>query len=128
MFIQQDLQTKTTQDLPLFIQWMDFLKWLMLTTEGFPKKVRFTLSDRMNVLALNTIEDLVEARYRSDKSQALKRVNLSLEKLRVLFRICFETQILSHDAYEHSVLTLNQMGKQLGGWMKQQQQKSYENM
>lgn len=51
------------KDLPIFVKWLDFLKWLLLTTDKFPKKSRFTFSDRINNLALNIVEDLVEARY-----------------------------------------------------------------
>lgn len=109
-------------DLPIFVKWIDFLKWLLLTTEKFPKKVRFTFSDRINHLALDVVEDLIEARYSRQKMIALKRANLSLEKIRVLLRICFESKILPYKAYEHAMVSINEVGKMLGGWMKQQQE------
>ena len=118
--IQKVLQAKTMEDLPLLIQWMDFLKWLLQITEKFPKRVRFTFSDRINSIALNIVEDLVEARYSRTKIQSLRRVNLSLEKLRVLLRIAYECQILPHVSYEYAMTGLNQVGKNLGGWLKQQ--------
>jgi hypothetical protein len=46
---------------------MQFLEWLLPTTEKFPKRVRFTFSDRINNLALDIMEDLVEARYSRNK-------------------------------------------------------------
>jgi len=107
-------------DLPIFVKWIDFLKWLLLTTEKFPKKVRFTFSDRMNQIALNIVEDLVEARFSRQKMIYLRRVNLGIEKLRVLLRICYESRLLPHKAYEHSMYELNEIGKMLGGWIKQQ--------
>ncbi len=112
------------QDLPIFVKWTDFLKWLLHTTEKFPKKVRFTFSDRINNLALNIIEELVEARYSGNKRLLLKSANLSLEKLRVLLRISFESRFLSKDAYKHAMYSLNEIGKMLGGWIKQQEMKS----
>jgi hypothetical protein len=110
----QRIQTNNHQDLPIFIQWMAFLKWFFLATEKFPKKVR------INSLALNVIEDLIEARYVSNKRQILKKINITLEKIRVLLRICFESQVLPQKAYEHSAFSLNEIGRMLGGWMKQQ--------
>lgn len=111
------------QDLPVFVKWMDLLKWILITTDKFPRKVRLTFSDRITNLALDIVEDLIEARYSRQKYLALRRANLSLEKLRVLIRICFESQFLSRKSYEHAVYSINEVGKMLGGWMKQQEHK-----
>ena len=108
------------QELPVFVKWIDFLKWLLLTTEKFPKSARFTFADRINNLALDVVADLVEARYSRQKSPILRQVNLSLEKLRVLLRISYEQRLLSYKAYEHSMYSINEVGKMVGGWIKQQ--------
>ncbi|MEI7972935.1 MAG: reverse transcriptase domain-containing protein [Bdellovibrio sp.] len=62
-----DLQSEGKEDLPIFVKWMDFVKWLLVTTDGFPKKARFTFSERMVAIALLIIEDLIEARYSKNK-------------------------------------------------------------
>jgi len=108
-------------DLPIFIKWIDFLKWLLLTTEKFPKKIRFTFTDRINNLALSIVEDLIEARYSRQKMGALRKANLGLEKIRILLRICYESKVLPHKAYEHAMVSMNEVGKMLGGWIKQQE-------
>ncbi len=113
--------SETNADLPIFVKWIDFLKWLLLATEKFPKRVRFTFADRINHIALSIVEDLIEARYSRQKMTALRRANLGIEKLRVLLRICFESKILSYKAYEHAMVSLNEVGKMLGGWIKQQE-------
>lgn len=127
--IQSDLQlplvqsSENFQDLPVFVKWTEFLKWLVHTTEKFPKKVRFTFSDRINNLGLSIVEELVEARYSSNKRSILRSANLRLEKLRILLRISYESRFLSKDAYKHGMYSLNEVGKMLGGWMKQQEAK-----
>ncbi len=108
-------------DLPIFVKWIDFLKWLLLTTEKFPKKNRFTFTDRINNLALNIVEDLIEARYSRQKMGSLRKANLGLEKIRILLRICYESKVLPHKAYEHAMVSMNEVGKMLGGWIKQQE-------
>ncbi|MGE4232055.1 MAG: diversity-generating retroelement protein Avd [Bacteriovoracia bacterium] len=113
-------ESNSKDDLPIFVKWMDFLKWLLLTTDAFPKKVRFTFTERINGLALSIVEDLVEARYTRNRSTALRRANLSLEKIRVLIRVCYETRVLSGKSYRHASYAINEVGKMLGGWMKQQ--------
>ncbi|MCB1813029.1 MAG: diversity-generating retroelement protein Avd [Candidatus Competibacteraceae bacterium] len=111
---------KKPDELPIFTHWMQFLDWLLPTTEKFPKRVRFTFADRINNLALDTVEDLVEARYSRDKQAILHRINLRLEKLRLLLRLCHRQKFLSHEAYEHAMRALNESGHMLGGWIKQQ--------
>jgi hypothetical protein len=108
------------EDLPIFTAWMQFLDWLLPATEKFPKRVRFTFADRIDTLALDIVEDLVEARYSRDKQPVLKRLNLRLEKLRILLRLCHRQQYLSHQGYEHAMRALNEVGRMLGGWIKQQ--------
>ncbi len=109
------------EELPIFTRWLEFLAWLLPATEKFPKRVRFTFADRINNLALDIVEDLVEARYSRGKQPLLKRVNLRLEKLRILLRLCHQLQYLPHQGYEHAMRELNPMGRMLGGWIKQQE-------
>jgi len=106
-------------DLPIFVKWLDFLKWLLSTTDKFPKKSRFTFSDRINNLALNIVEELVEARYTTHRAGILIRANINLEKLRVLIRISYELRFISFKNYEQAMYSMNEVGKMLGGWMKE---------
>ena len=116
--MQKTKEGITRAELPIFIQWMDFLKWLLLTTDKFPKKARFTFSDRVNRLALDVIEEIIEAKYSRNKEMTLMQANLNLEKLRVLLRICYELRYLTLKSYEHAVFSINDVGKMLGGWIK----------
>jgi hypothetical protein len=109
------------EELPIFTRWVQFLEWLLPATEKFPKRVRSTFADRINNLALGIVEDLVEARYSRDKQLLLQRVNLRLEKLRILLRLCHRLRYLPHQGYEHATRSLNEVGRMLGGWMKQQE-------
>ncbi|MGD8846762.1 MAG: diversity-generating retroelement protein Avd [Desulfobacteraceae bacterium] len=107
-------------DLPIFTQWLAFLEWLLPVVEKFPKRVRFSFGDRINNLALDIVENLVEARYSREKRSVLVAVNFKLEKLRVLLRLCHRLRYLPHKSYEHAMRQLNETGRMLGGWIKQQ--------
>ena len=107
-------------DLPIFVKWMDFLKWLLTVTEKFPKSVRFTFVDRIHNIALSVVEELVEARYSKNKQAILGRINIKIETLRVLLRITYEQRYLPTKNYQQAMLSLNDIGRMLGGWMKQQ--------
>ena len=83
-------------DLPIFVAWMDFLTWLLPTTAKLPKHVRFSFANRIDNLALDVAEDLVEARYSRNKGSVLARANLRLEKLRILLRLCHQLGYFPH--------------------------------
>jgi retron-type reverse transcriptase len=109
------LESTTKNDLPIFIKWMDFVKWLLIVTDGFPKTTRFTFSDRLINLSLNVVEDLVEARYSRNRTPLLRRANLNLEKIRVLLRICFEQRLISKKTFAYGATRIHEVGKMLGG-------------
>lgn len=108
-------------DLIIFAKWVDFLEWLMPALDKFPQKARFTFHHRIETIALDIVEDLVEARYTPEKRVILKRANLRLEKLRVLMRLSQRLRYLSNEGYRHATKSIDETGRMLGGWMKQQQ-------
>lgn len=109
------------EDLPIFVQWTAFLEWLLPLTEKFPHKARFTFANRIDNLALDIVEDLVEARYTREKRAILRRANLRLEKLRILLRLSHSLAYLPHQRYSHAMQQLNTTGAMLGGWRNQQE-------
>ena len=106
-------------ELSIFVKWMEFLKWLLPITDKFPQKARFTFADRINNLALDIIENIIEAQYQKDKLLILRKANLELEKLRILIRISCDLHYISYKSYEFAVRSINETGKMLGGWIKQ---------
>ena len=102
----------------IFTKWVDFIEWLLLALDKFPKKVRFTFTQRIENLALDIVEDLVEARYTTNRKAILKRANLRLEKLRVLIRIGQKMRYLSTESYRYAAKSIDEIGRMLGGWMK----------
>ena len=112
----------TKEPLPVFVKWTGFLGWLLKTTDQFPKRVRFTFVERINNLALDLVEDLIEAQYSRNKQLILKQANMKLEKLRVLLRLSQEQAYLSNKSYHYAIKQIDEVGRMLGGWMKQQNQ------
>ncbi|MCK4413817.1 MAG: diversity-generating retroelement protein Avd [Candidatus Eisenbacteria sp.] len=106
------------EELPLFVHWMEFLDWLLSRTEKFPRSVRLSISNRIEALALDILEEIIEARYRRDRLPVLRAINLRLEKLRVLLRICHGRGYLHHDGYEYGVRQLATAGRMIGGWIR----------
>ena len=112
-------QHQKPEELPIFIKWIEFIEWLLPITAKFPQRTRFTFANRIDNYALDMVCDLVEARYTKNRNPILKRANLRLEKLRVLFRLSKNMQLISYKSYEHGIRKMNETGKMLGGWIKQ---------
>ena len=108
-------------DPPVFVFWYDFLRWLLEKTEKFPKKVRFSFTVRIENLALDIVDGIIESRYSNEKKAILRRLDLDLEKLRVLLRICHDLRYLDGKGYEFASRQINEAGKMIGGWRKQQE-------
>jgi len=107
-------------DLRLFEEWMESTKWLMERTARFPKRLRSSLSVRVENLALGILEDVTTAALRRRKLTTLKRTDERLARLRVLLRLCHELRLLSHDQYEEGAVRLMGAGKMLGAWIQRQ--------
>ncbi|MEO5333744.1 MAG: diversity-generating retroelement protein Avd [Magnetococcus sp. YQC-5] len=106
------------EDYPIFVHWYKTLDWILDTVERFPRNARFTLAARLADDALAVMELIVEAIYTKDRRHILNKVNLVLEKQRVLFRIAHDRHYLSTRQYEYIARALNDAGRMVGGWRK----------
>ena len=109
-----------TDELPLLLHWERTLGDLLDRTQKFPKSVRFTFSTRIDNLALDVMERLVEARYASghDKRKLLRGADSALTRLRILLRLCRDRRHLDRGGFEHAMRNLDEAGRMLGGWIR----------
>lgn len=114
------MPNRPNEELPIVQRWYAFLSWLLDVTEKFPKRIRWSLTNRIESLALEILEDLVEAKYRQRKLDLLLSINRKLDRLRILLRLCHDKQYLSGGAYEGASRRLDECGQMLGGWIKEQ--------
>lgn len=110
-----------TSEIPvLFVHWEAFVGWLLDHTEKFPRRLRFTLTNRIDNLTLDIFEAIVEARYSRQRIPILERINLALEKLRLLLRLARDRQVLPRRSFEHACKEIEVAGRMVGGWLRQQ--------
>ena len=87
---------------------------------NMPKKVRFSVAQRLENYCLDLLTSLYKARYH--QAQALKitlnHADSTLAQLRALCRFAHARQLISHRAFEQLASGLNETGKMLGGWLK----------
>jgi hypothetical protein len=112
------------EDYPLFVHWYRNLDWILSTVEKFPKNTRFTLATKIANAALETMELIIEAIYTKERLHILDKINLYMEKLRVLFRIAHDRRYISTRQYEYISSAINEAGRMTGGWTKQSREKN----
>ena len=98
----------------------DFLLYLIPQVAKFPRSERYLLGERLEKAGFDILELLLEACYTREKVALLQRANVRLEQARFYVRMCKDLKLINLHRYEVISKTMNEIGAQLGGWIKQQ--------
>lgn len=107
----------------IFARVFDLLEWIVPRGEGFPRKYRHTVTARLLAAALDLPEHLYTAQARRGKlrSSALSDADAALNRLRLYLRLAHRWRWLSDGQYEHVSRMVAEIGRLLGGWVRQTQ-------
>jgi len=106
--------------LPIQTLTEELILWTLNHTAKLPKSQRFTFGQRLDTTSLEAIELIAEARFAAPSKRVaiLTRLNVTLEKLRVLWRIILAKGWMSEDQSRHVHRLINEIGKMTGQWLK----------
>lgn len=106
----------------LVLHWERTLGEILDRTGKFPKHARFSFAARIDGLALTVMERLVRARWTSGgrKRELLAGADADLAVLRTLLRLAHARRLLDHGGLEILSRLVDEAGRMLGGWRKQQ--------
>ena len=92
----------------------------------FPKKSRYTLGAKIDVLFLDTIESLFIAGIlpRTQKISALQKSSSRLDLLKFFLQLAWELKVFDNKKYAQLSEPLNDIGKMLGGWIRNVQKET----
>lgn len=107
-------------EIPLFILCERTAKDVFERTQKFPKSMRYSLTSRIEQTGLDVLEEVVELRFagKGERKQRLNRVDRLLVRWRVLLRLAHDLGALDHGGYEHVSRNLDELGRMIGGWKK----------
>jgi 23S rRNA-intervening sequence protein len=108
------------EELPIIQKTYDLIKWYVPILNRLPRNHRFTLGARIVQGLYDLLEGLIHARYSKDKLTQLQSLNTSLEVLRYQSRLLLDFDLVSVKRYEFAGRSINEIGTDLGGWIKQQ--------
>jgi hypothetical protein len=109
------------EELPIIQKTYDLIKWYVPILNRLPKDHKFMLGDRMIARLYDILETLILARYSAEKLSYLESLNSQLDILRYQTRMLLDFQLISLDRYEFAGQQINDIGTDLGGWIKHQQ-------
>jgi 23S rRNA-intervening sequence protein len=115
------LTTKsTTGELPIVQKTYDLIKWYVPILNRLPRDHKFGLGDRMIAVLYELLEGFVTARYASNKLAVLQPLSGKLDILQYHTRLLLDFQLVEVQRYEYASSLLNELGRQLTGWLGQQ--------
>ncbi len=112
------------QELSIIQKTYDLIKWYSPILNRLPRDQKLLLGFRITNRLYDFLEGLLTARYAKQKLPLLEPLNTSLDILRYQARLLVDTCDMSAERYEIISEFLNDIGTELGGWIRQQNQKS----
>lgn len=110
-----------SSEMVIFTRSYDLLHWLLPKCDSFPRLYRSTVTQRLMDAALDFQEALLEAEAYRDKIRLrhLRAADVHLSKLRLYLRLAHQWGWLNAGQYEHVSRMVAEIGKLLGGWIRQ---------
>lgn len=104
-------------DLKLYKETYNFLLYMYPEIKKFPKSDKYTLGEDIKNSTLSFLKHIIS--FSKHKVNCLKEADKELEILRIYVRLCFDLKIISFKKYEVISRKINDLGKLLGGLIKQ---------
>lgn len=100
---------------------IDLMDWLLPKVERFPRIYRHNLTQRIINVMLDFHENLVLAQsYQGrPRRKQLQYCDAKLTQLRAYLRLIYSWRWLNEGQYQHVSRIVAEIGRLLGGWLKQ---------
>ena len=108
------------KELPIIQQMYDLIIWYVPLLNKLPRDHKFALGDRIAGALYDSLEDLIFARYSTEKLGRLEQVNYRLDVVRYQTRMLKDFDLMDARRYGHVSKLINEIGHALGGWIGQQ--------
>ena len=115
---------RNSNNLPIIQKTYDFVKWYVPILDKLPRNHKFLLGDRIVSGLYELLENLILARYEQNKLGRLTLLNGKLDILRHQSRLLLDFNLVNANRYENISQKINDIGIELGGWIKHQKNKT----
>lgn len=110
---------------PLLDKALEVYKLWQGNLSSFPRLARYSLGGKIDREFTDLLERLLIAAYapREEKYRLVISASAKLDLVKFFFKVAWEMEYLDHKKYAAISTPLNEMGKMVGGWLKQIQTK-----
>lgn len=108
------------KELSIIQKTYDLIKYYVPVIERFPKVHKFTVGDRIINQLYDLLERLIQAKYAPKKLNLLIHLNIQLDILRHQTKLLLDFQLIPLTRYEYVSRQIDEIGIELGGWIKSQ--------
>ena len=107
-------------NLPILHKVYDFYKLFYQYLDSFPRKDRYCIGQKCEILILDILESAITAAQvpKNEKSIFLNEISTKLNVLRIIIRLAKDIKVLDFKKYLILQEKINEIGKMLGGWIK----------
>ena len=109
---------KKLNNYPVYEKYYLIFNWILDKLEKYPKSVRYSVCKKIYEITVYIYEKIIDSIYDNERLDALKQVNISIEKLRLFMRLSHDRKYISTKQYEYISEEINELGKMIGGWLK----------
>ena len=109
------------EEMIVLTRMFDLLAWLLPKCERFPRSYRTTVTQRLMDAALDVQERLFDAQTRrgARRAECLHAADAALVTLRLYLRLAHHWRWFTDGQYQHVSQMVAEIGRLLGGWLKQ---------
>lgn len=111
---------KARAELSVIAKTYDLILWFVPIIGRFPRSHRFVLGERLEGKLYGLLDTLIQAKYHSDRMALLEDANVALETLRFQVRLAKDLELLSLRRYEYVARHIDDIGREIGAWVRQQ--------
>ena len=105
----------------------ELVKWFVPFLNKLPRNQKFLLADRIIKELYDLLEQLILAQYAKQKIDLLEPLNARLQILRFQTRLLLDFNLIPERRYQYANQQINEIGRELGGWIKTQRHREYIN-
>lgn len=107
-------------DLPIYKTGVELLALAVKVQQQMPRGVKRSLGDRISQYCVDMLDlmALANATKHGERAAHIRQLMTCLRAATVLLRVSHDSRYLSHGLWAQSVILLDSIGKQGGGWLK----------
>ena len=111
-------RTQQKKQMEIVERFYGILNWYTSRIARFPKQSRVLIGQPLQDRLIVTMDLLIEAVYTPNREKILSQINICLDRLRYLTRLCVDQELLNLKQMEYAAGELNVVGGMLGNWLK----------